>query len=68
MIPLKEQIKALNVSIKGIDHGLADEKMFPPVRKELVRRKQCLEDTIQTLKILEPLILAYENIESKAKP
>lgn len=68
MIPIKEQVKMIETSIKGIEHELKNESIFPPVRKELVRRKQSLEDTIQTLCYVEPLLEAYAQIDFRANP
>ncbi|MBF0278684.1 MAG: hypothetical protein HQM13_12870 [SAR324 cluster bacterium] len=68
MISIKEQIKAVQISLKGIDHELKNESIFPPVKRELVRRKQCLEDTIQTLRFIEPILEAYAEIDQRINP
>ncbi|MBF0288888.1 MAG: hypothetical protein HQM14_13815 [SAR324 cluster bacterium] len=68
MIPIEEQVKAIKISIKGIEHELKNESIFPPVRRELVRRKQCLESTVETLMTLEPLLAAYETLDYRETP
>ena len=68
MIPLSEQIKTIQTSIKGLEHELQNESIFPPVKKELIRRKQSLEDTILTLAHLAPLLEAYAVIDHRANP
>jgi len=68
MVPINEQIKAIQMSIKGISHELKNESLFPPIKRELLRRQQCLEDTIQTLKSLTPLLEAYEEIDKRRDP
>ncbi len=68
MTPISEQIKAIKISIKGIDHELKNEKIFPPVKRELLWRKQSLESTVQTLTTLEPLLEAYAELDYKELP
>lgn len=68
MIPINEQIKALQISLKGISKELENDKMFPPVKRELARRGQCIEDAIKTLKLLSPLLKEYEELDRKVNP
>lgn len=68
MVPINEQIKAIQVSIKGIAHELKNESLFPPIKRELLRRQQCLEDTIKTLTHLAPLLDDYKEIDERRAP
>ena len=68
MISIGEQIKAIQISIKGLEHELKNDSLFPPIKKELVRRKQCLDDTIQTLRLVEPIQIAYAEIDYRDSP